>query len=76
MQGIFRIHGAGHDVTLFLPVEKSGNEVKASTTFDVPYQAWGMKNPSTFLLKVDNKVKISIATAGHIIAAGTASPAH
>jgi polyisoprenoid-binding protein YceI len=76
VQGKFHIHGADHDLTLSLPVEKSGNEVKASTSFDVPYEDWGMKNPSTFLLKVDNKVKISISTAGHINVAGTVSDAH
>jgi len=73
VQGMFLIHGAGHNITLSLPVEKSGNEVKASTSFDVPYQEWGMKNPSTFLLKVDNKVKISVSAVGHITAPGTVS---
>ena len=28
-----------------------------------------MKNPSTFLLKVENKVSISVSSAGHITAA-------
>ena len=72
VQGVFRIHGADHDLTLSLPVEKSGDEVKASTSFVVPYQDWGMKNPSTFLLKVENKVSISISSAGHITLAGAA----
>ena len=49
-----------------LPVEKNGDEVKASTSFVVPYQDWGMKNPSTFLLKVENKVSISISSVGRI----------
>ncbi len=67
---------AGHDFTSSLPVEKSGNEVEASTSFDVPYQQWGMRNPSTFLLKVDNKVKISVSAVGHITVPGTVSAAH
>jgi polyisoprenoid-binding protein YceI len=76
VQGVLHIHGANHDLTLSLPVEKSGDAVKASTRFIVPYQDWGMKNPSTFLLKVENKVSISISSAGHITVAGAASPAH
>ena len=76
VQGVFHIHGADHDLTLSLPVEKSDDAVKTSTRFVVPYQDWGMKNPSTFLLKVENKVSISISSAGHITPAGAASPAH
>ncbi len=69
VQGVFRIHGADHDLTLSLTVEKSGDAVKTNTSFVVPYQDWGMKNPSTFLLKVENKVSINISSAGHITAA-------
>ena len=76
VQGVFRIHGADHDLTLSLPVEQSGDKVRASTSFYVPYQDWGMKNPSTFFLKVDNKVSISISSAGHITTAGAVSAAH
>ena len=73
VQGVFRIHGADHDLTLSLPIEKSGDEVKASTSFFVPYQDWGMKNPSTFILKVENKVSISISIVGQTTIAGAAS---
>jgi polyisoprenoid-binding protein YceI len=76
VQGVFHIHGANHDLTLSLPVEKSGDTVRASTSFVVPYQDWGMKNPSTFLLKVENKVSISISSVGRIRIDRAASPAH
>jgi polyisoprenoid-binding protein YceI len=76
VQGVLHIHGANHDLTLSLPVEKSGDAVKASTSFVVPYQDWGMKNPSTFLLKVENKVSISISSVGRITIDHAASPAH
>ena len=76
VRGVFRIHGADHDLTLSLPVEKSGDEVKASTSFFVPYQDWGMKNPSTFLLKVENKVSITISSVGHITIPAAASAVH
>jgi polyisoprenoid-binding protein YceI len=76
VQGVLHIHGANHDLTLSLPVEKSGDAVRTSTNFVVPYQDWGMKNPSTFLLKVENKVSLSISSVGRITIDRAASPAH
>ena len=62
VQGVFRIHGGDHDLTLSLPVQIQGSHATATTKFDVPYQAWGMKNPSAMFLKVDNKVEIEISS--------------
>ncbi len=73
VQGVFRIHGGDHDLTLSLPVQVNGSRATATATFDVPYQAWGMKNPSTLFLKVENKVEISIATVGTIANGATAA---
>jgi len=75
VQGVFRIHGGDHDLTLSLPVQADGSRATATTTFDVPYEAWGMKNPSTFLLKVENKVEISISTVGTVAPGATAAAA-
>jgi hypothetical protein len=37
-----------------------------SCTVEVPYIAWGMKNPSNFLLKVKPVVNIEMETGGAI----------
>ncbi len=66
VQGVFHIHGADHDLTLSIPVQKTGPNVQATSSFVIPYQDWGMKNPSTLFLRVDNKVSISIASAGKL----------
>lgn len=75
VQGVFHIHGADHDVTLSVPVQANGSQIRATTNFSIPYQDWGMKNPSTLFLKVDNKVEISIAAVGKL-ATATAAESH
>ena len=74
VQGVFRIHGSDHDLTLSLAVQGQGSRATATTKFDVPYQAWGMKNPSTLFLKVDNKVEIDISAVGTMGTAWARSP--
>ena len=64
VQGVFRIHGGDHDLTLSFPVQADGSRATATTKFDVPYEAWGMKNPSNFLLKVSDKVEMDVKAAG------------
>ena len=73
VQGIFRIHGGDHDMTLSLPVQAEGSRATATTKFDVPYEAWGMKNPSTLFLKVENKVEISVSTVATVTTAAAAA---
>jgi len=63
-RGVFRIHGADHEMTMHFQVLANGSQYLASTHFTIPYVQWGMKNPSNFLLKVDDKVEIDVrATA-------------
>jgi hypothetical protein len=47
-----------------MTVEKNGDAVTASTSFAVPYQDWGMKNPSKAFLHVDGKVDCQSRRAG------------
>src|SRR4029077_12866791 len=44
--GIFRIHGADHELTMHLQVQANGSQYIATTHFTIPYVQWGMKNPS------------------------------
>jgi polyisoprenoid-binding protein YceI len=65
-QGTFNIHGADHALELPLKVETAGDMVTATTRFTVPYVAWGMKNPSKFLLHVSKQVDIEVTAKGTI----------
>ena len=62
LHGVFKIHGADHELTLHFQVDRVGGQFTASTHFSVPYVQWGMKNPSNFLLKVDKTVEMDIKT--------------
>jgi polyisoprenoid-binding protein YceI len=71
VRGVLRIHGGDHDLTLSFPVQADGARATATTKFEVPYEAWGMKNPSTLFLKVENKVEIDISTIGMVATAAS-----
>jgi polyisoprenoid-binding protein YceI len=62
LHGMFSIHGATHEVTLPLQVEAAGGQYTATGTFKVPYVKWGMKNPSTLMLRVSDTVEITVHT--------------
>jgi polyisoprenoid-binding protein YceI len=66
VHGNFRIHGVSHEMTLHFMAEAKGAEIAASTSFVVPYVQWGMKNPSNFLLRVSDKVDMTIQAAGKL----------
>jgi len=61
VHGIFRIHGAAHEITIPVQVRVTNGQASATAKFTIPYVKWGMKNPSTFLLRVSDKVEIEAA---------------
>jgi hypothetical protein len=65
-QGFFKIHGAEHEVTMKVDVQVAADQIAAETHFVVPYAKWGMKNPSTFILRVSDTVAIDIHAAGRL----------
>lgn len=66
LHGIFRIHGADHEITVPVQVTAKENQLAASLRFDVPYVAWGMKDPSVLFLKVGKSVVIEMETTGRV----------
>jgi polyisoprenoid-binding protein YceI len=77
IEGLITIHGQAHPATAIGAVEIHGCDVSADLRFIVPYEAWGMKNPSTFLLRVSDKVEITVHAVGRLapIAASAIAPA-
>lgn len=66
VQGVFRIHGADHDLMLTVPIEITGDKMTATTSFVVPYESWGIKNPSVLFLHVDGKAEVSVSAVGKV----------
>jgi polyisoprenoid-binding protein YceI len=67
VDGIFKLHGADHAITLTLPVQAQGQNLSVRTHIVISYMAWGLKNPSTFILHVGEKVDIDINAAARVL---------
>jgi polyisoprenoid-binding protein YceI len=60
LHGVFSIHGGDHELSVPTHVDAAGGHYTATAHFVVPYVKWGMKNPSTFVLRVSEKVDIEV----------------
>ena len=74
VQGTFRIHGVDREISVPAVIQLSADHWIATVHFTVPYAKWGMKNPSTLFLRVEDTVAIDVSAAGRLVrAAGAAS---
>ena len=77
IQGLMTMHGQTHAMTATGPVQINGDQVSADLRFVVPYEQWGMRNPSVLLLRVSDKVEITVHAVGRLmpVAASAAAQA-
>jgi polyisoprenoid-binding protein YceI len=66
VHGTFSVHGADHEITALIHAEIAADTWKGTAKFDVPYVAWGIKNPSNFLLKADKVVSVEVEMTGRL----------
>lgn len=66
VEGILAMHGKSKPVTMPLEVQLQDGAGSADGSFSMKYQEWGMKNPSTFILRVNDTVQIHVHTVGKI----------
>ncbi len=67
LEGSLAIHGASHPLSTTAEVAVgAGRQVQATAALEIPYVAWGMPDPSTFVLRVDKKVAVEIRAAGRL----------
>jgi polyisoprenoid-binding protein YceI len=66
VHGIFVLHGNEHELTVPVQAELVGDHWTGSVKFSVPFIDWGLKNPSSFLLKVNHAVEIELELKGSL----------
>ena len=75
VHGMFNIHGVDREITVPADVEMSADHWTATVHFTVPYEKWGMKNPSTLFLRVKDSVEIDLVAAGTVAKRSSVSAA-
>ncbi len=66
LTGIMNLHGGDHAMTVTAPLTVANGRASADVHFEVPYVQWGLKNPSTFLLRVSDQVEIVVHAVGNL----------
>ena len=70
LHGTMKIRGVAHEITAPPEVSIQDGRINADIKLDVPYVAWGIKDPSTFLLKVSKSVAVEMQATGRISESG------
>jgi polyisoprenoid-binding protein YceI len=60
VDGILSLHGQDHPMQITVNLHPQASAVAIATHFMVPFVAWGLKDPSTFIFRVDKQVDLDI----------------
>jgi polyisoprenoid-binding protein YceI len=60
VHGILNLHGQDHPLDLTVNLHPQGTAVALATHFTVPFVAWGLKDPSTFVFRTDKEVILDV----------------
>ena len=66
LHGMFAIHGGTHELTANAKADIKDGHLTTTAGFEVPYVKWGLKNPSTLFLRVNDIVIIEIDAVGQV----------
>ncbi|MFC5862009.1 YceI family protein [Acidicapsa dinghuensis] len=64
VSGNFTLHGASHAMVMQFLVQHDGQQAMATTHFLIPYVAWGIKDPSFAVVRVEKEVGIDVKAKG------------
>jgi polyisoprenoid-binding protein YceI len=67
VHGTLRLHGGEHEMTVPVKVMVQDHLVTATAKFVIPYVAWGLRDPSNLILRVDQTVKVEVAITGQAV---------
>jgi len=62
IRGKMKIHGGEHELVIPVRIQARDREATATARFEIPYVKWGMKDPSTALLSVKDRVVVEVRT--------------
>lgn len=74
LAGTVTIHGASHEVSVSAALARDGEKVRATGKLVVPYVAWGMHDPSVFVMRVAKAVEVSFDVTGALVVAAPPPP--
>jgi polyisoprenoid-binding protein YceI len=66
LRGTLSLHGREQEIVTPVEIQIAGEEWTGETTFPAPYVKWGLKNPSTFFLRVKDTVNLTVHAAGRL----------
>jgi polyisoprenoid-binding protein YceI len=66
LRGDIGLLGLGHEIEIPLHIVIEDGRFEATGVFEIPYVAWGLDDPSTFVLRVAKVVEIAVTATGTI----------
>ena len=66
IRGTFTLHGTVDEITIPVALHAGAAHCVVKAQFAIPYVEWGLKDPSTFLLRVSKEVKIDLMLSGRL----------
>ncbi|HEY0758349.1 MAG TPA: YceI family protein [Acidisarcina sp.] len=69
VDGTLNIHGVDHPLTASVAIDTQGTNVIVKTKFEIPYVAWGMRDPSYFIFRFSKQVEVEVTAQGTVEAA-------
>jgi len=64
VHGLFTLLGTPHEIDVPMQVKVNGDQLHATGSFTMPYVQWGLKDPSTFVFRVNKEVQIDLSLTG------------
>jgi polyisoprenoid-binding protein YceI len=64
VHGLFTLIGTAHEIDVPMQIQVNGQQIHAVGSFTVPYVQWGLKDPSTFMIKVEKEVHVDLDLTG------------
>lgn len=66
IEGVMRVHGAEHAITVPVTTRIGDGKVSAKAELTIPYVEWGLKDPGSFIRRVEKGVKINTEAEGQV----------